>query len=420
MSGRTPSHSRPEQEIVANRTASIYKQIKQGGGWRLVRCPSIRSLPDLKEGFYYICFYEGSKRRYDSLNKTRSGSVALAHYYTREASLKKSAAGMPDPEVATPALRWTLSDASADYLLKVQANKSAKTYSAYRRTIELLQQSCKKFYLDQITKADLQEDFVATCKKEGMDRSTIRNHFLNCCVFMKKYGFRGICGPKSEWIKVAKKQPVRTYSQEQLDTFFKTCTPGQFLLFQFFLSTGFREQEVSHLPWKNIDLQARMASVKEVRVKGRDEFNFTPKDYEERQIKLPVHVCELLAARRQENPKDFLVFPHESGMPEGHFLRDLKEIAFRAGLNCGHCLGMASGNEVSCSTHAVCEHWKLHRFRKTFATRLLKLANKNLREIQLLLGHSDLSTTEAYLSDELKNTAESDKEIEAAFGGFAR
>jgi integrase len=143
-----------------------------------------------------------------------------------------------------------------------------------------------------------------------------------------------------------------------------------------FLSTGFRERELAYLPWRNLDLATRIVSVKEVRVKGRSQFNFRPKDSEERDIKLPLHVVEALARRREERPNDYLVFPSASGLPEEHFLRDLKEIALGAGLNCGHYVGVVNRKEVSCSKYAVCEHWKLHRFRKTFATRLLKLAKK--------------------------------------------
>jgi VIT family len=42
-------------------------------------------------------------------------------------------------------------------------------------------------------------------------------------------------------------------------------------------------------------------------------------------------------------------------------LRRLKERAFHAGLNCGHC---RSRKGESCPDAACCENWILHRFRK--------------------------------------------------------
>jgi hypothetical protein len=33
-----------------------------------------------------------------------------------------------------------------------------------------------------------------------------------------------------------------------------------------------------------------------------------------------------------------------------------------------HCTGTLDGKAVSCKDAACCEHWILHRFRKTFAT----------------------------------------------------
>jgi hypothetical protein len=56
---------------------------------------------------------------------------------------------------------------------------------------------------------------------------------------------------------------------------------------------------------------------------------------------------------------------NKEGRPDNHFLRKLKKIALRAGLNCGQCrttltVGKYIGKksvEVSCKTHPVCEHF---------------------------------------------------------------
>ena len=52
----------------------------------------------------------------------------------------------------------------------------------------------------------------------------------------------------------------------------------------------------------------------------------------------------------------------------------------------------------SCKDHAVCKEFFLHRFRKTFATRLHH-AGVPLRDLQKILGHKHLSTTEKYLAE---------------------
>src|SRR5437016_11126009 len=53
---------------------------------------------------------------------------------------------------------------------------------------------------------------------------------------------------------------------------------------------------------------------------------------------------------------------------------------------------LEGGKKLSCKTHPVCEQWYLHRFRKTFATKM-HYAGMPLRDLQKMLGHKSLSTT---------------------------
>jgi len=60
-----------------------------------------------------------------------------------------------------------------------------------------------------------------------------------------------------------------------------------------------------------------------------------------------------------------------------------------------------------------CEHFILHRFRKTCATRWVE-AGVSIRNVQSYLGHKSLETTEIYVG--VTDTPENSKKIDTAFG----
>jgi len=171
------------------------------------------------------------------------------------------------------------------------------------------------------------------------------------------------------------------------------------LTFRFFLYSGCREQEVTFAAWNDINFKARTYTVRR-----KPDVGFSPKSHKARTIELPLKFIAELETYRASNGDSRWIFPSEQGKPDGHFLRKLKKLALRAGINCGYCrtqvtVGEYDGKkkiEVTCKTQPVCEHVYLHRFRKTCATRWLG-AGLSLKKIQALLGHELLETTDRYL-----------------------
>jgi integrase/recombinase XerD len=106
-----------------------------------------------------------------------------------------------------------------------------------------------------------------------------------------------------------------------------------------------------------------------------------------------------------------LVFPGNAGKPNGHFLRTLQRLAYRAGLNCCECITKVG---KSCTAHAVCSEWGLHKFRKTFAT-MHSEAGVSPRTIQRWLGHSDLATTLRYLAAADLRSERTRNQVNASF-----
>jgi len=273
------------------------------------------------------------------------------------------------------------------YLSTVDATRVHTTWLAYNLILNEFRKTCAKEYLDQIDKSDLTA-FVVAQKKEGQDDRTVANRVAGVVTFLRAHGITNVT-LRHKYME----KKVKAYSVEELRALNAASTDEELQIWQFFLGTGFREDEVAHACGTDVDFKLRTISVLEKR-----QWNWKPKDKEERTVPIPDSLVELLKVRKEMHPDGWLIFPNTTGNPEGHFLRMLKERALAAGLNCGHCTGTLNGKVVSCKDAACCDHWILHRFRKTFAT--MHHANGvPARTIQLWLGHESLETTLRYLAD---------------------
>jgi integrase len=372
------------------------------GGKRTYRKPNKKKI--YPNGTVFCLRYSiDGKRRWETLDVTNL-NAALAARATKEAALLSAV-----PSAASaPAKRINVDDAMATYLSTVAATRAHKTWLAYNLILNEFRKSCAKEYLDQIDKSDLTA-FVVAQKKEGQDDRTVANRVAGVVTFLRAHGVVTVTLRH----KYTEKK-VKAYSVEELRALNAASTDEELQIWQFFLGTGFREDEVAHACDTDVDFKLKTISVLEKR-----QWNWKPKDKEERTVPIPDSLVELLKVRRAMHPDGWLIFPNTNGNPEGHFLRMLKERALAAGLNCGHCTGMLDGKAVSCKDAACCEHWILHRFRKTFAT--MHHANGvPARTIQLWLGHESLETTLRYLADAELGSEKTRTQVNGSFAEIDR
>jgi integrase len=163
----------------------------------------------------------------------------------------------------------------------------------------------------------------------------------------------------------------REYGDADLKKFFDACEPGERALFSVFLSTGFREQEVVHLLWSDLNFPLNT-----IRVTSKPDLGFWPKRWEEREVPVMKAAMDLLREHPRRTDCRF-VFPSPAGNREWHMLDRCKAVAARAKLDPAK--------------------WDLKTFRSTYATRMLR-AGFDVRTVQHWMGHRSLETTMRYLA----------------------
>jgi len=387
-----------EEEIM---TVSLWIR-ETVGGKRTYRKPNKKKLYPNSTVFCLRYSIDG-KRRWETLDVTNL-TAALAARATKEAALLSAV-----PTAASTATkRINVDDSMDSYLSTVAATRAHKTWLAYNLILNEFRKSCTKEYLDQIDKSDLTA-FIVALKKEGQDDRTVANRVAGVVTFLRAHGVVSVTLRH----KYTEKK-VKAYSVEELRALNAASTDEELQIWQFFLGTGLREDEVAHACDTDVDFKLKTISVLEKR-----QWDWKPKDKEERTVPIPDSLVELLRVRKAMHSDGWLIFPNTEGNPEGHFLRMLKERALAAGLNCGHCTGTLDGKTVSCKDAACCEHWILHRFRKTFAT--LHHANGvPARTIQGWLGHESLETTLRYLADAELGSEKTRMQVNGSFAEIDR
>jgi integrase len=264
--------------------------------------------------------------------------------------------------------------------------KAKKAHLAYSITLNWFSKVCKAQTIEAMTRDDVLK-YTDLLRDSGLTPRTIANRLVFLKTFFKHFD---LAWPmlKTDRVKFTEKT-VEAYSLEDLKSLFAAANLEEFELFQLLLGTGVREQEAMFAAWKDVDFNGKFFKVSE-----KLDLGFTPKDKEEGSIPIPDFLVALLKTRRERYPDTRLLFPLPDGKPNGHMLRTLQRLAHRAGFNCGGCYNRAGR---CCKDKAICHHWGLHRFRKTFAT-MHHEAGVAVRTIQRWLRHSSLDTALRYLA----------------------
>jgi integrase len=377
-----------------------------------------------KGGTFYLDYKENGTRRQTVIGT--NAREARDAWRTKLAILKGEIESDPETDGA-PEAGQTIDEAIASFLTEVEATKGIRTFRQYRAELEWFRRNCRKRYVAELDRSDAMRLFIVG-RKEIVDGKPLNQKTINRRVIIMLNAMRSqgavIEMKKGDWPKTIDKK-IEIYQPEELKAFFAACNSEERLIFQVFLCTGFREREVATLAWSDIHWKEGKLGVS-----AKPDLGFTPKSYEERTVPVPMSLIAVLRDRKKTS-NSLLVFPTpphptrpdygKGDNPNTHMLELCKEIALRAGLNCGHCKGEYTVYALNkgvlgtvkrtykCDKSPRCQNWYLHKFRHTFATNILQ--SVDIRSLQVMLGHKNIATTEKYLKslrlDQLRERIES-------------
>jgi integrase len=309
-----------------------------------------------------------------------------------------------------------------DSFIGKHAHGSSDTVYAYTYVatefVSLLEQ-CGKSTPVQIDEEDVLA-FDRLLESKGNFKSTRASRYGYVRCFLRYCGLNPsrsddddaatgvMSGAAHRKLKSKPKLAVETYSEADLQRLYAASSERHRLIWRAFRMLGLRDEELAYTLWSNIDWENRLWMVR-FKASGSFPWNrkleWKSKDSEERDIPIPAVLYDELLIWRAKNPKAHLVFPTSGGKADIKLLKAVKSDWREAGLNCGNCAGCLR-------SRSECTKAKLKTFRATYLTTMLR--HVDLRSVQALAGHSDIATTQKYLSPASQDVLQ--KAANAAFG----
>lgn len=302
--------------------------------------------------------------------------------------------------------RKTIKQSKSEYLTERSVDLQEDQIKRYGFVMALWGEVCKKIYVDEITRTDLLNFIVlvttlpvyrnlrrkpSTRRNAAQRRKrypvkigtvsarTVFNYYVVLCKWLKDIGVDPSIFPDPPEFE----EPVITvYSPEQIKIVLSLATGSLRIALSLMLKCGLRRREVAYSYFSDIDFSKRTFVVR-----GKPEWDFRIKNYMQREVPIPDDLFEELSQWKETHPHQALIVPNVNGKPDLRLIRKVKRFAYLHGLRCGRCAHCCSGNPD-------CEEWELHKFRRTYATALVR--HVDLRTAQRYLGHKRITSTERY------------------------
>jgi integrase len=400
---------------LANSQVTLIWRCKTDAGWRQFKAvtggngrvrkgvvmvgdpPVERHYP---EGTYQLRYYEGNKMVYKTVGpeskKAMDEKAVLENLLkTRITAAAAGVQVVEDPE------RRTLAMVQEAFLQAAEDRGSNEAVIVYRTALKEFFQVVTKTYVDELRAEDMLA-YQRHLRQRGCSDRTIHNRFANTKAFFLYCGFDSKKMPREDGESQAltapnfEEQTPEIYEPEELKPFFAEIKDDHatYAACQIMLKCGLREQEMTYLEWKNVNLKRGV-----VHIEGNPYYGFKVKDSEQRDIPIPTDLVNWLQQYRHARPHDRLVSPTAQGKPSTKFLRTVKRAATRAGLNCNACKGcdLLAKHGSGHTNEYGCHHWFLHKFRATAITMWLR-SGLDLRTVMKLSGHANLESVMRYLS----------------------
>lgn len=392
----------------------VLRQVKINGKW--TKLPIARTATGLDwqnvvlkgkkypaaEGTFYLEYQDdGRKRRRAVGDKVHEAKRALATQ-TAVLDLRRMGVDAPDaPELQgqRPIDGKRIRVVVDEFVRKPPIKLRDRSVAKYTETLKSFAAWTAKTHVSQLSRLDVLDYMAHLVRERKLNMGTAVDKAVIVVKAMREGGAE-IEMLKGDWPKVTERQPDM-YTPEMLRPLFAAMTVKESTLYQTFLLTGFRDQEVGFLAWPDFNEKAGT-----LRVSKKAGYKFDPKNYKERASPVPPVLVELLKKHRaQQKEGEYFIFATgghntargaQGGQRDKHMLHKLKRIALRAGLNCGRCHGMYMKRPASCAVKPMCRQWTLHKFRHTYATTLLHLGF-DILSVQKLMGHDDIESTMKYL-----------------------
>jgi integrase len=337
------------------------------------------------EGRFQIRTFENRRKVYVNTDEGGSPTDALAerNKLALRLAARHSAAEAGTQIVETPG-RVAIRTAAGKYIQRAKDAGAAEAAIVYGKALEhflAAMDGAGVRFVDEVDEAAMLR-FQGWLRQHGNGPRTIANKVAAVRGFLM---WAGVDKKRLGRKPIAEKKLPVAYGRDEMSTLLGANRDRYFgVVLDVLRMAGLREQEAVHLQWADIDL-----STKSLHVRSKPEHGFMVKDREERSIPLPDELVKVLRQWKKERPNTVWVLGTAGDQPNRKWLRSLKRLAKRAGLNCGQCEG--------CRERGECRHWTLHSFRRSYATSLAR-AGVDVHAIRDLLGHSDLQTTLRYLA----------------------
>lgn len=275
------------------------------------------------------------------------------------------------------------------YLL-IDKGYSNNTIQSYKRDLDKFLEFNKDIDIKKITTDDLKE-YIKNLKKENLNEKSISRNisclksfykFLNIEKYIKDNPSEAIFIPK------IKKSLPNTITEEEVIKLLDIELNDNFsyrnkAMLELMYATGLRVSELVNLKLQDIDLNQDI-----IRTfgKGSKERVIPIGDYTKKYLEKYIYKYRSSMLKKETSEYLFLN-NHGNKMTRQGFFKIIKKIAKEKGIN---------------------KDLSPHTLRHSFASHLLKYG-ADLRTIQELLGHSDISTTQIYThitNEELKRNYE--------------